>query len=1319
MAKSILIKFIEEQFVTNDGEYRVLLPINLDGEDASTRLYNIGIIFNMEEVGGQIKIKNYEVARAIEGEVPQALPDPYSSITGYKEKKYFIQESNFLEKIKVGYNEFGPNFRKFAIRKYMNEADSADFSKPPIESTSQKASELMGIVNDMKLENGISESSRAVQLAKWKKEYELMNLNFDNIDLDENWDEKFGQKMLENIFNNEELIIEDVESKFIFDLFKTLYTEPKIVQLLFAKKVGNIYNNEGVLISKPMTGPEITSTHQPHLSPRRVFEPGNMDISLIRKDSYIAKNMEYMENPAEVEKPSDKAEGIFCYSTNVKSTSITEKDFVLGWVPFVKYINKDVEEVSCISRRKVKFNFKFQLNSEQNSFSEEYVEYGWIFPDAMNETNTEEKKLYDNKLLFHWTGDSLGCESIFEKKDGLDDSEDDFSDNEIEEFINRNLFEKEIGLPENQIPLKEGVHYEFALVPMNILGDWPLKLNERIEKTLIPEDFASLNQPFKVIEPISPPVLVLKQPNVDYSKKNSSILLRHQLSENGDRYVTLHKEYILFPPKVDVNIARWLGTFELKKDEDFEKVYKWVERTEKEVWEEKHLPVGNVELWYTFDKRVLSNNLILELYELEYNEAGVVTEKILGKPLVVNPDKDLGKQWSSMEDVRGINLFINSVEASKDAQEIKADFLKMNSVQKRVEVHIPQGKQIILKYGYEGKDNPMSSTKIINAVAKLRSDDAGRELKFTDLKISSTDTRTVEYEISLELENINFNIAEHFYLFRKYKRVNPTEWNQLPTVKNILATRNKNEEVDEYLVNKETDKVLFNTLKIQSDQESAVGFLDDMMEKANEVESIIRDKVIEINGKKSIFNEENVFEINEVFTENRVELLNPKQVAMPDNVQVIDNKIGFGKINGIGNFNFKAKFDDTDKRAKKIDYVSTKIYSKHLGHFSKDIEKKGKKILLDLDLNKHSVTQAQITDGLVKNEDNIITEIAPPKFETELIFLTEENKVDESIVGYGKRTLLLITFGKDELNLLSDEDYFGIDFSKDTIKVGGTTLESNKTDLGVDFTYNTSLDKQIKAEDVVVPLDFRGEKKLMFNVVKSTKYRDVIVVPVPDGEIAFTKPLFLYEQNKGFILWDVSSMMSTNNELDPFLKLSLCRGYFTDINNKKTIRTLTSKPRFIQLSSERNLEIERGNGKIIIRNQNSYKSERKERVHYLIAFYSGKNKNDLEQPILIHSKDKEKDNYQSYVLLANPSNMSSLVSVSNNSYVIENSNNKVSQVLDGKLVSLNLKELRLKLFEFHTYDNYLNKPENTILNMINTDNFNPFNNSNFKLIFTL
>lgn len=1414
--KSISIKFKEEDFVTNNGRYKVLIPLNLTGNNDQFLISTFEIVFDLKKIGEKwlidgIKSKwvnplNHDnlggttitdpVVEPIRVRPPSPFPTPggspdpmpdwgpdvdlgsfietsgapktqveSNSLNATEGWRYLIESEPFLNAIKEGYNEY------VLINKFQDISTSSFLVAPDHEKTINvrdiEAMKISGddLINQLKyLEeaqkelktNDFSpESADRVNLTKkvneirdnWRDLYGSINRTYDALDLSD----QFSYRS-ENVSENFQLA-EILEESFIYELFKSFYLEPTIVRMFFSKPITfPDFSALGIEMGE-ITGFDVNSNlvSQGLLNSRKIFNPKYMEISLIRKDNYIAKNNDYIESlldGGDPEKPADKAEGVYCYlkGDQFKSNQLVQNDFVLGWVPFVSYVSGEKTEVSCISTRKVKFNFK----GIDKSLDAEFTEYGWIFPDAMNEMNFEGgADWYDNKLLFHWVGDTLGCESVFKNDDSAlhqsiiekagGDQWTQSGAAYVEDFVNKYLYTKEVSLPDGQIPLKEGVVYNYSLVPINILGDWPIQLKgEKIEKSLdLGSDFTNGTSPFYVIDPVSPPELVVERQKKDDKPQLNPILLKHKLK---GRVTELQnpKEIFLLPPKVDLNVARWLGTFELGQDSDFDNVFDWVVKTEKEVVPVLTNPIAR-SLWYTFDQRILSRNLKIELYELVYDETQQEIEVKLGNSHLIKP-KDLG--WKTMSDVRGIKLVVKSVAAREDwgQEEVGTEEPFLITDAKYIQVNIPEGKRYVFKCGYElGEEvNPMASLRIINAVSDLKENDVEGGLKLEQAQIYSVDSadNSPKYEAKFELKNVNFNIVEYFYLFRRYRRVNPSEWNlnDLPKAEEIVKRRGKVKEINNLTVGAETDDNLKDFLKSENLQELPKKEEVKEIEYLEDEENSKSATLVALGKKKGVFSPDNVFELHELFTEIRAELLAPKKVKSGEkDIQVIENKIGFGKINRIGDVELLAELNDTDCRAKKIDYISAKLYSKHLSHFKGEF-----KDLLDMDFNVFAETRAPlIKDSFGKNNQQIITEVKPPKFDTELIFLSEEeNDVFSNAkqTNHKRRTLLMITFDKDELNLLSDEEYIGIDFSREVRKVGGIDAISNYTELGVDFTYNKgdSSDRtvyhNIGPNSVNFPLDYEGDSLLFKNDSSDSSLRDVICIEVeqvdsPDGEkvinkFAFTKPMFLYNEQKGFILWDVSNMMSNENELDPFLKLSLCRGYFLSPSREEVVRTQSSVPTYVQLSSTRQISVSLKGEKIEVGIGNKYPQE-KMRVHYLVAFYKGREKTDFETPLVLKSIENGKEVCQSYILLSEDSNMKKLVSKNNNKYQISNENGLVELKEEGGVSLFDPSQYRMKLFEFHTYQNLLDTPDKTILNLIQEDGFNPFDDSNFKLIFTI
>jgi hypothetical protein len=1259
---TIIIKFIKKEYTSKGKHYETLFfyshPPVVEGEGKHEPP---GVIIPLE-----IDVDTFEFIN---------LSSDFNSFNIDSLLKA-IQKG--LKKNKGGSNDIALNkFLKFENSKEEKYESSKKYKfNSLIKSVDSFDEKYKNLIKEKGLKN-LNKTQEIISLQKEANSFqEELNSIYDGIDLSLKKEELKSGFFAKKTNYNDQLL------DFLNSLFANLFMEPTIVKIFFSNQLEIATDKDSFSNQKMIKGEDITLKQE-------------------RLETIILKNVAKVNaivngDPEDIAK---RTEGVFAYYNKEDSLIdlTTSESLVLGWVPYIKHN----EVIHCLSSRNVQFEYKF-LDRLNNPFDEE----GWIHPDAMNETiesNNESRKLLDNPLLFQYIGESLGYESIISQVEKKESSSETLVENFIKEFIYTKTVKP--AKESKQIPLLDKEKYSFALLPMDLYGN--IKEVTKNNGLINIDNSFFTEEPFifRVLEPVSPPELIPCPKSVEDLKENSTIVLKHYW--NGKRNNNLEEEFAFLPPKVEFNIAKYVKTFSLNNKTSFEDIYPWLVKLENEVptvWKGN----SNTKMKYTFDKRVLNNELILELFEIIYNEEKEFFDKLLSRISIKN-------NWKKMDEARSLKLIIRTVPSYY--KKLTKPFLE--SKNKVLIINIPEGKQFRIKYKYsDGNNNPSGETTIINAVSKLLSNDGENEIAFeneTGVQI----VRDMSYiRLNFKVKNVNFNIVDYYYLLKRYRKIHPSEWSELPDLKYILKNRDKHELIDERLIDLETDVTVNQYTKSANENETfdPFSYVDDSLDI-----NLISDYSI-LKNKDVIFNVCNVFELEELFSEIKVDFLKP--MNWQEASSTIDNKIGFGRINGIGDYSTKnLYYENEDKRAKQIDYINFKIYSKHLNHFKEHLEDNTLK-KLDYNLskvfnNRNTNDKSFIYDNYdCKQNCEIIYEISAPKFDLDLLFFDDIDEENNS-KNKTRKSMLLITFDKNELNRLSDNDYFGIDLSKEEVKVGATVIETRKTDLGVDFTLDNFEANNLKPDWFKVPIDLikdaNKKQKLVFN---SEGIREVKEYVNGDNEFVFIKPLYLYNENKGFILLDVSKMINNNeNSLDPFLKISLCQGYSTSYSYEdgRIIwrRTKSSEPKYIQLSSKRSVQIKRGDNYFIININSQIKSNH--RTSHFIAFYP-KGKQDFKEAISL-TMDKSNDS-QSYFLLNNDflkSNFENIIRMENDSFIISNNSNQIKVKTNHNSINFNINDYDLKLFEFNYYNNV---DEEKLSLRISRKDFNPFNDSYFKLIFS-
>ena len=1069
--------------------------------------------------------------------------------------------------------------------------------------------------------------------------------------------------------------IEELIRRIIF----TLYQEPQIVRTFFSTYDENILTD----FSKLHANTEIFDA-------KGILKAkDNIRLVFYRDGADISKNREHVNNLyqkkvegneiTDAEMPALKSEGIYAYlNENVSSEKFSNNDYTIGYIPFVLTGNV----FDSLSRRKVSITYKNALSTGVN-----YFEHGWIFPQAMN--ITKEKTLFDNKLLFHWIGESLGVGMNLADEPANTKSSSVIPEFELDKivqnFIKENIYSKDVDLSDDiQIPLKAGKKYRFALVPLNFIGGIPLVHKDDnldiLKQHLISNDLLSAETEFIVLDPLNPPEIISESPSkVEDEETDLQIIIKNPVT---GRFTTVEKKFRLLPPRVEFNVAKWLATFEIHTEDgeaDINEICDWIERLNNKEPDSWYFSSSN-DLPYVFDKRVLDAQI-----EAQTDSSDVIKFSHLPS----------GKK--SMKEVSAVLLTINSVPVSKK-EELKLE-------KDKVVLYLPHGRETRLKLGYNLSGSPSRKIKIINAVAKYEDGDGKVELKKTTTTFFARKTST-ENSISLLLEKLNKDVAGYFYIFRRYIRVNPNEHKELPPSYQVLYNRMQPiPSINANLINEETDRALFNNISGNAQlQEEVAKFTE--------------------NKIHQLFDASNVFHLSEIFGEVKVEMVtlrgtNEKEIK--DSKYHIDpEKV----VNGSFPVNIIIK---EDQRAKKIDYINVKLYSRHIQFYKKEVSDT-ESLLKNFDYNINSIlTEPELIHHGEYNAAPILDTIPPPKFNTKLLFLNDtqtQNDSNKRTKKINRRAFLLITFEREELNVLSDNDYIGVDFSAHKQKIATAEVRSNRTDLGVDFTINTTRTRAISEADVKIALKLDANYKLTHNFSNQDELGEVFV----RDKIAYVKPLFLYNEDKGFFLWDVSTFLN-GSEMDPFLKISLCRAYPTDQKLTSFIRTASSSPVFIQLSSSKSLEIITDSAAITIK-KNSKTEQKKMRSHYIFCFCS--DKTSFAEPLkLARLNENETIESWSYFSLTTDSSLN-LVTQNANQFTIkitdknirayesyENINKETIQTKPG----FNLVGKSFQLFEFYTYDNEglvtdgIEEINGKIDALISTPGFNPFNNSNFRMVF--
>ncbi len=1098
----------------------------------------------------------------------------------------------------------------------------------------------------------------------WEQSKKELEAFYDEIDLsaDSFTPGLDGRNEFENFTNSRSSRNDDqLVKEFLKELFKMLFQDPLIIREFFCVKKDH----------------EATDDNYEFDNFR--FDASNISFSQYRVDSIIHKNEQ-----EELNTKSPKTDGLYAYDITSKGTAFEDKFkamkskyWLFGYIPFIAVKkSKALEDgedpynaVDFLSRRQVEYDFQFKIEDEMEKSIAAYCkndEIGWIFPEARNVSISNE--LVDNRLLFHWVGDSLGLESPLDatadEEEPYDENKDDKLDKLVADFIKEHLYKKKYSLPgkNSVVPLLDGKTYAIGLYPMLMNGRHIVSRDELQAKLQVENSCKEVT--FDINDPINPPEIVLKADLFNCTKNSnpSQIILRHPLKGKRKK---ISEELYIAPPIVDFNFARWTGLFNVIDGSTKEPMY-WVKRISGKV-PDKWSKCEDGKIPYLIDNRSVNDgklNIILRNGDSLIEESIGFSFNTLGE---------------LMSDIDPIKLTINSVlEMETGTHEYVQIF--DNDKDKQVVINIPEGRSFDLEFGFDKGAN--RSMRVINAVSMLIEDrDLSNPLTLSLDNYSRTigTEKSNKVDLKLSFPEMNYNIGNYYYLFRKYVRVFPKGSTSLPDLDFLLKRRKKPTKA--FSINAETDEAVFGENVFPNDE-------DGVCEVNNSLEA--RGK----KGKRKIDDDDilhidNVFSLEEVFGEKRVEILRPKNITTIDTTSLRDDKLVFESEVGLGEYYFSAEFtEEVDKeddyRAKRIDYFNTKVYSKHLQHYN---EEKVAQSLFKRDLNA-SVTKPLVLDHGF-GEDAKGVHIDPPRFEMDLLFYHEDNIETGSS---SRKSVLMISFDKEELNLLSDQEYIGVDFNETEQEIGGKKVVANNTDLGVDFTLQAKREADFGINDFNALVDLThpksGSDEIQLNFAWNYDHNDF--GSIVDGNTKYFKPLYLYKQDKAAIFINISKVLDEKDH-DPFLKLSLCRAYKDDANNWR--KSPTSKPKYMQLSSTRRVSVSFGDDSVNVVVKNKFESV-KLRSIYFIAFYEGRKSREFETPVVLKNGANESLQF---------------IRVTDDLVV------KKGDYIIGKDDKFDPSKCRVKLFEFNAFDN-MNKAE--IEATVNKSGFNPFEHANFRLIFT-
>jgi hypothetical protein len=1078
--------------------------------------------------------------------------------------------------------------------------------------------------------------------------------------------------------------VKTVEEEFFEGLLRLLYQEPAIVRVFFSEISPN---TEGAL------KPSLDSTF---------FDPKNILFSQVRLDAII----ETKANPDTIDR-NFKSEGIFLYNNGGTYINESDLNYFLGYSPFAMVEINNSWKLYFLANRNIRYSFQY----DHPLILEE--EHGWIFPNAENVTRSG--NIGKNHLILHWLGESLGAEPNLNCHNDDDPDLTPDQDNKFNEFISnfiqKYLFKKTVESPKKQLPLLDGRTYRFGLIPMYVHGLYPL-IEGSIENYLTTNlDSFSKEISFNLIDPIASPEIIPTHKDLNEFSNNRQLVFKYRIPKRDAKSRKFDGKdsaiFLIAPPPIEFNLAKWLGTFQNAASgnpKDVAEAIRWIRKLEKaslsieketmrELWENNF----DNEIPYLFDKRVLKKNLVVTIKELSGT-----------KSIRLNP-----QNTELLRDVRGIHMRFQCVEDSLISDSI-SDYVVTNQVNYGILIKVPPGRTFNVEFNWEGTKNPASSLKVISAAPKLipKLDIShSRSLKLRVKKyqrtISSAVNKNID-QVEFEIPEMNFNIGSYIYLFRRYLSVNPSNHNELPELDTLIARRKKltseisaNEEADEYLFNSQNSKKKNKSTNFNEFAEI------EKEEIAESVPAPYTNSTLRSDDKSKSKNSDilaihNVFTLDEVFGEVRLEILKPSESCIDSTegqeMKVIDHKIHFVQTKSFGKVNFKTVFND-DHRAKSIDYFHLKAFSRHLQYYKGDEIKRSLNSLDAYDTLRASKENQQILNHGFGEEKNLIKH-HPPKFELELLFLMHQKtkKVNSTTTKSTDRLpVLKITFNKNEINHISDDEYIGIDFGPTKEIIAGKAVSASNTDIAVDFTLQTrDTEHQMKtnAFDEAV---FVSESALNSNK-KQVKFSWETGTPNNSAPIwnnyRFYKPVFLYDQNQAAIFLNLGDFIKKDSiELDPFLKLSLCRGYQDGRGQWKA--TPSSDPQFIQLSSHRSVSITKGKSSYSVSLQFPFQNEENDRTHYFVAFYD-KKANEFRVPVESSVKIDGQSTRGKYLLLKNFER----IVISPDKQIDDR----------GRPYEFIPTDYVMRIFEFNVYDN----PEFE-WDPINID---PFDSPYFKLIFT-
>jgi len=1079
---------------------------------------------------------------------------------------------------------------------------------------------------------------------------------------------------------------------FFKELLAILFQDPIIVRFFFSQNV------------------IIDDNSHKNLLDISIFNAKEIQFSQYRVDSIIESG----NNPTIKDKPKqDKTEGLYAYDARATDQKRPEfntssDNFFMGYIPFVSTKAKDgTAFVDYLAKRHVTYDFKesFRDDLSNEELNEIYDfctndQMGWIFPSAMNETKSG--GIANNKLLFHWVGDSLGVKSPLEyhvdKEEMYDEEKDEHTDTLVSEFIRNFLFDKTEELPTSKlVPLIDGRTYNIGMFPMFVTGQFPTLSNDTkifnnelltgIINISTKEKFSKAVT-FSITDPVNSPEIIPKRQLIDCTKNSNSsqVVLLHKMKSKKRKKI---KEYfVIAPPRIEFNLARWLNSFEVVGD-GFGEVYSWIEKIRYDIPDEWKRSVQRP-IPYLFDKRVAETNytLIVKLYN-SYNEKEEKCEEPYEDASSsgfsdVSFYSNLPASNATMSDVEGIELELKSVKEKdyfnkKDIKDYITSYAGTVNNQNGITIHVPEGRKMYATFQL-GNNGPLQIMSITNAVAKLSEEDQiSTSFDIISYMRDNSSEGGKKTHLEFTLENINYYAASNYYLFRKYIGVNPSEYDGLPSLSSLLKERKQKYELD---VASETDDMLFSSSKTKIESEN-----EDYDEEDIGLIPVPRAAAESRRSNRfDVLHPDNVFSLKEVFGELKIEILKPEKENLEPNGTLIRNdKIFLHENHGFGKYEFKADLTDTI-RSKTIEYLNLKLYSKHLDNYE---ERKLKKSIQDLDLN-ITVKSPGIDSKIIIDhglQTNNQVKSAPPKFVVDLVYL---DKHEENTDEFSRSGVVMITVPKNELNLISDDEYIGVDFSNSTEKIAGIPLNALNTDIGVDFTLQSrdkvTLDPTRFKSIVSVDPDRKKDKPALYVDPKGTD-----VDTETEGDFKFFKPVFIYSENVGAIFIHIENAI-WGEDVDPFLKISLCRGYKSSGGNWH--KTPSSKPQYMQLSSKRTLTV-KNDGDLLKIKLSPFQITKKNRSRYFITFFE-KAPSAISDPETFALHVNGKDLKRTYIPL-------------------DKENNTISNIDNTP----NMSNLHYRIFEFHAFDNIPQAaplPEVSIDSMINEDSFNPLDSSYFKLV---